>query len=58
MTAPHHGNVSFALLDTAVIRGRGDEPVVDQMTHARLLEEAAALGGVLRQLGVHPARRS
>ena len=54
MTAPHHGNVSFALLDTAVIRGRGDEPVVDQLTHARLLEEAAALGGVLRQLGVRP----
>jgi acyl-CoA synthetase (AMP-forming)/AMP-acid ligase II len=54
MTAAHHGNVSFALLDTAVIRGRGDEPVVDRMSHARLLEEAAALGGVLRQLGVRP----
>ena len=24
------------------------------MTHARLLEEAAALGGVLRHLGVRP----
>jgi hypothetical protein len=45
-------NVSFALLDAAVIGGRGDEPVVGTMTHARLLEEAAALGGVLWHLGV------
>ena len=45
-------NVSFALLDAAVIGGRGEEPVVDAMTHARLLEEVAALGGVLRHLGV------
>lgn len=45
-------NVCFALLDAAVIEGRGDEPVVGGMTHARLLEEAAALGGVLRHLGV------
>jgi hypothetical protein len=45
-------NVSFALLDAAVIGGRGDEPVVGSMTHARLLEEVAALGGVLRHLGV------
>jgi acyl-CoA synthetase (AMP-forming)/AMP-acid ligase II len=45
-------NVSFALLDAAVIRGRGDDPVVDTMTHARLLEEVAALGGVLHHLGV------
>ncbi len=45
-------NVCFALLDAAVIGGRGEEPVVDQMTHARLLEEVAALGGVLRHLGV------
>jgi len=44
-------NVCFALLDAAVIGGRGEEPVVDRMTHARLLEEAAALGGVLRHLG-------
>ena len=47
-------NVCFALLDAAVIGGRGDEPVVEQMTHARLLEEAAALGGVLHHLGVRP----
>jgi hypothetical protein len=45
-------NVCFSLLDSAVIAGRGDEPVVGEMTHARLLEEAAALGGVLRYLGV------
>jgi acyl-CoA synthetase (AMP-forming)/AMP-acid ligase II len=48
-------NVSFALLDAAVIAGRGEEPVVDRMTHARLLEEVAALGGVLHHLGVETA---
>jgi hypothetical protein len=47
-------NVSFALLDTAVIGGRAEDPVVDTMTHARLLEEVAALGGVLLHLGVQP----
>jgi hypothetical protein len=47
-------NVSFALLDTAVIGGRAEDPVVDTMTHARLLEEVAALGGVLLHLGVRP----
>ncbi len=45
-------NVCFALLDAAVIGGRGEDPLVKPMTHARLLEEAAALGGVLRHLGV------
>lgn len=45
-------NVSFALLDSAVIAGRGEDPVAGQMTHARLLEESAALGGVLWHLGV------
>ena len=45
-------NVSFALLDAVVIGGRGDDAVVEQMTHARLLEEVAALGGVLHHLGV------
>lgn len=46
-------NVSFALLDAAVIGGRGEDPVVvGGMTHARLLEEVAAIGGVLRHLGV------
>ncbi len=47
-------NVSFAFLDAPVIAGRGDDPVVGEMTHARLLEEAAALGGVLHHLGVGP----
>jgi hypothetical protein len=45
-------NVSFALLDAPVIAGRGEDPVVAPMSHARLLEEAAALGGVLLHLGV------
>jgi hypothetical protein len=45
-------NVCFALLDAAVIGGRGEDLVVQPMTHARLLEETAALGGVLRHLGV------
>lgn len=52
MTGPT--NVTFALLDEAVIHGRGDAPVVDAMSHARLLEEVAAMGGVLRHLGVAP----
>src|SRR4051794_27736403 len=45
-------NVSYALLDAAVIAGRGEDPVLATTTHARLLEEVAALGGVLRHLGV------
>jgi len=45
-------NVSFSLLDAAVIAGRGEDPVVGRMTHARLLEESAALAGVLWHLGV------
>ncbi len=49
-------NVSYALLDAAIIAGRGEEPVVvagrREWTHARLLEEVAALGGVLRHLGI------
>ena len=47
-------NVSFALLDAAVIAGRGEQPAVAGWTHARLLEEVAAIGGVLRHLGVGP----
>lgn len=51
-------NVSFALLDSAVIAGRGEEPALvgdgRTWTYARLLEEVAALGGVLRHLGVGP----
>lgn len=45
-------NVCYAMLDAAVIGGRGEDPVVGVMTHARLLEEVAALGGVLNHLGV------
>jgi hypothetical protein len=45
-------NVSFALLDAAVIAGRGEDPIFGTRTHARLLEEVAAIGGVLRHLGV------
>ena len=45
-------NVCFAVLDAAVIGGQGEELILHKMTHARLLEEAAALGGVLRHLGV------
>ena len=46
-------NVCFALLDAAVIGGTGrGAGACDRMTHARLLEEVAALGGVLRHLGV------
>lgn len=48
-------NVCFALLDQAVIAGHGDDPVVEEMTHARLLEESAALAGVLRHLGLRRA---
>jgi hypothetical protein len=47
-------NVSFALLDTPIIAGRGEEAAVGTMTHARLLEEVASIGGVLRHLGVTP----
>ena len=49
-------NVSFAFLDAAIIRGRADDPVVGTMTHARLLEEVAALAGVLWHLGVRPGK--
>jgi len=45
-------NVSYALLDAPVIAGHGDDVVLGTMTHARLLEEVAALGGVLLHLGV------
>ncbi len=45
-------NVSFVLLDAAVIAGRAEDPALGGTTHARLLEEVAALGGVLRHLGV------
>lgn len=52
MSTPSQANVSFALLDRAVVTGRADEPVLTGWSHARLLEEVAALGGVLHHLGV------
>lgn len=52
-------NLSWDLLDAPVIAGRGEETVVEPgegrgWTHARLLEEVAAIGGVLHHLGVGP----
>ena len=39
-----------------MIAGRGEEPLVEAegrtWSHARVLEEVAALGGVLRHLGI------
>jgi len=48
-------NLCFNALDRHVIHGRADEPAVvaDRPTsYARLLEEVAAFGGVLRAFGV------
>lgn len=49
-------NVSWHLLDRAVIGGYADEPLLRDgartWSHARLLEEVAAVAGVLRHLGV------
>ncbi len=45
-------NVSFALLDARSSRAGARTPSSQGMTHARLLEEVAAIGGVLRHLGV------
>lgn len=51
-------NVSFHVLDLPVIEGRAEEPVLldgdRAWSHARLLEEVAAMSGVLRHLGVQP----
>lgn len=50
-------NVCFAALDTAVVAGRAEQPVLlgpPMTTFAVLLEESAALGGVLRGFGVVP----
>ena len=53
-TRQPRANVSYTLLDRAVVTGRADEPVLPGWSHARLLEEVAALGGVLHHLGVGP----
>ena len=48
-------NLCFNALDRHVIRGRADEPAIaaDRPTsYARLVEEVAAFGGVLRAFGV------
>ena len=48
-------NLCFNALDRHVIRGRADEPAIaaDRPTsYARLVEEVAAFGGVLRAFGI------
>lgn len=51
----------FDLLDVHVISGRADVEALrhgaESWTYARLLEEVAAFGGVLRHCGVSPADR-
>ncbi|HNO40053.1 MAG TPA: hypothetical protein PKL71_06525 [Marmoricola sp.] len=47
-------NVCFGFLDSAVIEGRADQVVCDELQFATLLEQVAALAGALRHLGVHP----
>lgn len=54
-------NVSFDVLDRPVIEGRAEAPVLldgdRAWSHARLLEEVAAMGGVLRHLGAQAGTR-
>jgi hypothetical protein len=48
-------NLCFNALDRHVIRGRADEPAIAAerpTSYARLLEEVAAFGGVLRAFGI------
>lgn len=45
-------NLCFALLDEPVIKGRGEEPALGELSFARLLEDVAAVGGVLRAVEV------
>jgi hypothetical protein len=50
-------NICFDALDRHVIHGRADSVALSgekPMTYARLLEEVAAFGGVLRAFGVGP----
>lgn len=56
---PHDGgtlNVAFQLLDHPVVSGSSDETVLldeyGELSHATLLEQVAAFGGVLRGFGV------
>ncbi len=53
--APDTLNLCFNALDRHVVRGRADEPAVAgerPTSYARLLEEVAAFGGVLRAFGI------
>ena len=50
-------NLCFNALDRHVVHGRADEPAIAndrQTSYARLLEDVAAFGGVLRAFGVGP----
>lgn len=52
-------SLGFAILDRHVISGRADDVAVPgerPLTFARLLEQAAAVAGGLRALGVEPGR--
>jgi propionyl-CoA synthetase len=59
-------NLCFNALDRHVVRGLADEVAIrvdritagrTELTYARLLEEVAAFGGVLRAFGVGPGER-
>jgi acyl-coenzyme A synthetase/AMP-(fatty) acid ligase len=57
--APYDGgtlNLSYQVLDRAVVRGRADDSVLVDVrgpwSHARLLEQVASFGGVLKGFGV------
>ncbi|MGI9155082.1 MAG: AMP-binding protein [Marmoricola sp.] len=54
-------NVAFQLLDRAVVAGASDKTLLSddsgELSHAALLEMAAAFGGVLRGFGVVPGDR-
>ncbi|RYE78687.1 MAG: acyl-CoA synthetase [Myxococcales bacterium] len=49
-------NPCYELLDRVVIAGQADDPVLSdpEWSHARLLEDVAAVGGVLRAIEVAP----
>ncbi|RLV48869.1 hypothetical protein D9V37_09695 [Nocardioides mangrovicus] len=53
-------NACYVLLDRPVVAGRADEPVLveDPVSHARLLEDVAAVAGVLRAQGVGAGARA
>ena len=62
--APYDGgtlNLSYQLLDKAIVEGAADESVLVDVrgswSHAVLLEHVAAFGGALKGLGVLPGDR-